>query len=150
MRATAAAVAAVLLAASCGPVEDDESSPVIGLSVEDAPPALTVGGSDRLFALRYCPLRAPDGGPAQQDAPTYWASELHVEIVARHVQYASVWSLRYELVADLDHDRRFGPGDVLLVSERGRDVFAPTDTGTYQVRLFLGSRLLGAAEWMAR
>ena len=146
MRATLAAVASALLAASCGPVEDGSgtTTALLGLEVIDAPPALTASGGDYLFGVRY---RVP---PDARDTPTYYVSDLRVDIVARHVQYASVWSLTYGLYYDHDADGRFGPGDVLYVRERSRSLFGPTDAGIYQVRLMSGSHLLGTAEWAAK
>jgi hypothetical protein len=78
-------------------------------------------------------------------APRYRVSELHVEVVARHVQHASVRNVAYGLYLDRGGDGLFGPGDILYVRERSSDVLGPADAGSYAVRLMNGSRLLAAA-----
>ncbi|MGC4115413.1 MAG: hypothetical protein QM765_12585 [Myxococcales bacterium] len=141
----AAAFAALLVLVGCLPVVDgDSETALLSLEVIDAPPALTTDGGDPLFGVRF--QVAPDAA----DAPAYDVSELHVEIVAQHRQFASLWNVRYDLYDDRNGDRRFGPGDILAVWERSRNVLSPADRGAYQVRLMCGSHLLGATEWLAR
>ena len=142
MRASVA-VLGVFLAVGCGPLPEDEGAPLC-LALFDAAEPLTAGDDDRLFHLHY---RA-DFGPA------LLVSGLHASIEAQQIYRSNVWNLRYELTRDLDGDGRFGPGDVVTVSERGHDVFGPRETGTYRVSLYDGDTVTGClltrTEWQAR
>ncbi|MGI5860476.1 MAG: hypothetical protein ACOX6T_00295 [Myxococcales bacterium] len=139
----AAVVLCVLLFVGCGPLP--EEMPLIGLDVADAPSALSDSGDDTLFYLRYC--------NQQEDGPRFRVNRLMVGIEARNTQYATVYSLRYELSTDVDGDGQFGPGDVITVSEAGRNSFDQRTSGIFKVSLFdtasTCSCPLGMAQWDA-
>ena len=139
----AAVVLCVFLAFGCGPLP--EETPLIGLDVADAPYALSESGDDTLFFLRYC--------EQQQDGPRLRVNRLMTGVEARNIQHATIVSLRYELTTDVDGDGRFGPGDVITVSEAGRNTFDQRSAGIYKVSLFdtggTDSCPLGMAQWDA-
>jgi hypothetical protein len=123
-----------------------EGAAEVQVLVKDDAAPLT-GGRETLFEIHYC---ANGGGQS------YLVSELRVEMEAQGLHWHSGYDLRYALTTDLDRDHRFGPGDVLTVSEKDWDSFDASDIGmTYKVSLFqvpdLGmDELLSEADWQAR
>lgn len=141
--------AALLGLVACGPdFDDDPFAPLtrsLPLYVTDDPATLS-DGKERLFALQYC---------ANAEGPGLLVSELHTELETQGLRWRSGRSLRYELSVDADRDHRFGPGDVLTVSEGDWDEFGARDAGTaWKVRLLkdgdFGDEAVGEADWFAR
>lgn len=126
-----------------GGAPDDPSLPYV---VQDAAAPLS-SGEEALFEIRYC---------RNDDGRSWLVSELLVELDAQALHWHSGYNLRYQLTTDLNRDHRFGPGDVLTVSEKDWSVFDGSDVGmTYRVSLFHLPEYgmdepLGAADWMAR
>lgn len=146
-RAILTALCCALSACELGmPGEPTEES--IGILVVDAAPALT-SGEDVLFQVRYC---------SKDSGPSYLVSELRTDLEAQGMHWKAGYNFRYELTTDVNRDHRFGPGDVLTVSEKEWEELGPSDVGmTYKVSLFhteaeasFSEGLLGAADWQAR
>jgi hypothetical protein len=125
---------------------EEDGQPRISVLIKDARPALS-GGKESLFDIHYC---------AGSQGESYLVSELRVDLDAQGVSWRSGYNLRYELTWDDNRDHRFGPGDVLTVSERDWDEFGAEDVGTtwgvtlYRVPDMGFDELLAKADWAAR
>jgi len=134
----------VLSLGGCGIGADD--APAISVLVKDAPAPLT-SGDETLFEVHYC---------ANSDGPSFLVSELRVDLEAQGLSWHSGYDLRYELTTDADRDHRFGPGDVLTVSEKEWSEFGADEVGTtwgvslYRVPDLGMDELLAKADWQAR
>ncbi|MGC4120361.1 MAG: hypothetical protein QM765_38425 [Myxococcales bacterium] len=144
-RVFASALLAVVLA-GCQLGYDGEEQPRIGVLVKDAKATLS-GGTETLFEVHYC---ANSGGGS------YLVSELRADLEKQGMTWHSGYDLRYELTVDANRDHRFGPGDVLTVSEKEWSDFDGEDVGTtwgvtlYHVPDMGFDELLAKADWQAR
>ena len=133
-----------LLATGCGgPLDSQQKIPI--LVSDDAAP-LTSGAGAPLFEIRYCD---------KSNGPSFLVSELRTELEAQ-VHWHSGYNFGYLLTTDLNRDHRFGPGDVITVSQGDYDDFWADDASTtFKVSLVRrpdsgAEEIIGEADWQAR
>ena len=139
-----AVCAAVLALAACELGEfEDWDEPLGTLLVADHTDPLTSSDTDRLLVVRYCP---------RSEGPSFFVSDIALELSERGLSRFP--EVRLELILDVDGDRRFGPGDEILVTEKTFNTLDEDARGTYKVQLRDTSEfpepLIGEADWSAR
>lgn len=146
MKRLVLAAACALVLGGCDFGVGADEAPRLSVLVKDAPAALS-DGDETLFEIHYC---------ANAAGETYLVSELRVDMEAQGLSWHSGYDLRYELTTDADRDHRFGPGDVVTVSEKEWSEFGARDVGTtwgvslYRVPDMGMDELLAKADWQAR